>query len=161
MKVIKHLIADCAWLPGRIHLFGFAQGGSVAVECAVAFWKAQLQLQQAHGSSKAQSPNHALGSVVSVCGGPLLHHALSVQCPTPVLVLHRAPPSELVLSADALAGLHRFFEWVKDVRLGASGGMPRSREEWHPVMEFWSQRLGKRAAEGLYEVLSGIQGNQA
>ena len=36
--------------------------------------------------------------------------------------------------------------------------MPRSRDEWAPIMEFWSQRLGRRAPQDsgdLYEVLSG------
>ena len=43
--------------------------------------------------------------------------------------------------------------------LGEGESMPASKEEWEPVMEFWSQRLRRRMPgggdDGLYEVLSG------
>jgi hypothetical protein len=38
----------------------------------------------------------------------------------------------------------------------ASGmGMPVSKQEWDPIMRFWSQHLARRQVEGLYEVMSG------
>lgn len=33
--------------------------------------------------------------------------------------------------------------------------MPRSREEWEPIMRFWSEKLSRRQVGGLYEVMSG------
>ncbi|KAH8117940.1 hypothetical protein DFH11DRAFT_1571519 [Phellopilus nigrolimitatus] len=147
---IAHLTTTCAWRPAQIHLFGFAQGGSVALEAAVAHWKARPRLPEAD-AEKA----HALGSAVSVGGPLLLHHAISTACATPALVLHRAPPSALALGAGDRAALARLFVWAKEVELAVGESMPASREEWEPVMEFWSQRLGKRTGEGLYEVLGG------
>lgn len=42
--------------------------------------------------------------------------------------------------------------------MGAAGraGMPASKEEWEPIMRFWSEKLRRRQAEGLYEVMSGL-----
>jgi hypothetical protein len=45
---------------------------------------------------------------------------------------------------------------VTESKLGfKSQGMPGSREEWEPIMRFWSQVLSKRQVEGLYEVMTG------
>lgn len=35
-------------------------------------------------------------------------------------------------------------------------GMPRSKEEFEPIMRFWSEQLGRRQMDGLYEVMSGM-----
>ncbi|KAI5122934.1 hypothetical protein M0805_007612 [Coniferiporia weirii] len=148
--VIAHLTTTCAWRPGQIHLFGFAQGGSVALETALTSWKARPR-----DPEPEQERAYALGSVVSIGGPVLLHHAISIACATPALVLHRAAPSGLALKAGECAMLRRLFAWMKEVQLDAGESMPASREEWEPVMEFWSQRLGKRTVEGLYEVMSG------
>ena len=36
--------------------------------------------------------------------------------------------------------------------------MPKNKEEWAPVMEFWSEVLVRRVLEevGLYEVMTGV-----
>ncbi|KAI0267475.1 hypothetical protein BC834DRAFT_968968 [Gloeopeniophorella convolvens] len=142
-RTLAHLVRACGWPPARIHLFGFAQGGSVAAEAALRWW-------QAHGDGAA------LGSVVSV-GGPLLSYparAGAGLCPTPVLAFHRAPPGAPALPRDALPALRRAFSRVVDVRV-AGEGMPRARDEWRPIMELWSERLGRRQGDGLYEVMTG------
>ncbi len=41
------------------------------------------------------------------------------------------------------------------VNIGKGEGMPSSREEMKPLMRFWSEHLGRRQVEGLYEVMSG------
>ena len=51
--------------------------------------------------------------------------------------------------------MKRYFSSVREVKLGGDG-MPRSRDEWHPIMEFWSQHLSRRQADGVYEVLGGM-----
>ncbi|THG93809.1 hypothetical protein EW145_g8273 [Phellinidium pouzarii] len=149
ITVIEHLTSACSWQPGQIHLFGFAQGGSVALEVALTSWKARPR-----DPEPAEERAHALGSVVSVGGPLLLHHAISTPCATPALVLERPAPSGLALSESDCAALRRVFEAMKATRLGAGESMPASQEEWWPVMEFWSQRLGRRTGEGLYEVLT-------
>ncbi|KAK7037498.1 hypothetical protein VNI00_010990 [Paramarasmius palmivorus] len=143
-KVFNHLIQDCTWPSTKIHLFGFAQGGSVALEFAIKFWR--------NGDMKER-----IGSVVSVSGPLLSYPTLSTLCPTPVLAVYRPPPAEPSLSSSDLAALRKAFDGVKEVKLGARGAaMPSSKEEWEPIMRFWSERLSRRQVDGLYEVMSGI-----
>ncbi|KAH9169348.1 hypothetical protein EDB89DRAFT_2231322 [Lactarius sanguifluus] len=151
MGLFDHLIGDCGWPAHRIHLFGFAQGGSVAAESAQKWWRRALQLQQTSGNTSLQP---AFGSVVTV-GGPLLSYpTLSALCTTPVLVFHRPPPAEPSLPRDALPAFRKGFTRVIDVEKSGEG-MPRSRDEWHPIMQLWSERLGRRQVDGLYEVMTG------
>jgi len=162
-KVLEHLVNDCGWPAPRIHLFGFAQGGSVAAQAALNWWRRGLeQQQQRQGQQEGEQGQkldsaslvQPLGSVVTV-GGPLLSYpTLSAACPTPTLVFHRPPPTEPSLPGDALAAFRKGFSRVIDVKKSGEG-MPRSKDEWYPVMELWSERLGRRQLEGLYEVMTG------
>ncbi|KJA14560.1 hypothetical protein HYPSUDRAFT_72507 [Hypholoma sublateritium FD-334 SS-4] len=138
---LAHLTGPCAWPPDRIHLFGFAQGGTAAAELAVSKW----------------SKDHtALASVVSISGALLSYPTLSTVCPTPILIAHRPPPAESPLPPTALAVLKRTFGSVTESRMSAAReGMPVGRDEWEPIMRFWSQRLSRRREEGLYEVMTG------
>jgi hypothetical protein len=47
------------------------------------------------------------------------------------------------------------FETVVEVKIGGAEGMPRSKDEWEPIMRFWSEWLRRRWVDGLYEVLGG------
>lgn len=150
VKVLDHLVDDCEWPAPRIHLFGFAQGGSVAAESALKWWRRGLQPQPKTDSTSVQT----LGSVVSI-GGPLLSYpTLSAPCPTPILVFHRPPPIEPSLPGNALPALRKGFSRVVDVKISGEG-MPRSKDEWYPIMGLWSERLQRRQLDGLYEVMSG------
>ncbi|EJD06885.1 uncharacterized protein FOMMEDRAFT_138667 [Fomitiporia mediterranea MF3/22] len=156
-SVISHLTSSCSWTPNQIHLFGFAQGGSVALETCLEIWKSRPRFVS---ETEAESDRKAtLGSVVSVGGPLLLHHAISTPCKTPALILHREAPSALAFDAAGtqLAALRKFFGGVREKKLGPGESMPASREEWSPVMEFWSEKLAKRTVQdgGLYEVMSG------
>ena len=93
---------------------------------------------------------------MTVCG-PLLsyHNTLSSACPTPILVAHRPAPAETALPPDAMASFKKAFGVVKEFSMGRGEGMPRSKEQWEPIMRFWSERLSRRPMEGLYEVMSG------
>lgn len=149
-RVLAHLAADCAWPPHRIHLFGFAQGGTVAAEAALAWWNAELAAQRAD-SPHALRP---LGSVVSVCGPLLSYPTLARACPTPLLLFHRPPPAGTALPASALASFKKGFGHVVEVKMRGES-MPRSEDEWRLIMQFWSEHLGRRQMDGLYEVMSG------
>jgi hypothetical protein len=164
--VLYHLVNDCGWPAPRIHLFGFAQGGSVAAESALKWWRRHLELQQQQQHQKSDDTNNnnnnnnnttsvqPLGSVVTI-GGPLLSYpTLSVVCPTPILVFHRPQPIEPFLPGDALPAFRKGFSRVVDVKMSGVG-MPRSKDEWYPIMELWSERLGRRQVDGLYEVMTG------
>ncbi|PBK69732.1 hypothetical protein ARMSODRAFT_143707 [Armillaria solidipes] len=141
-QVLRHLVDDCAWREDRVHLLGFAQGGSVAAEFGLKWWKEQ---------------KGKLGSIVSV-GGPLLSYpTIEELSPTPLLVVHRASPAEPSLPRDAMVALRRAYQTVGDVKLdGRRSGMPSSKDEWEPIMRFWSEKLSRRQIDGLYEVMSGI-----
>ncbi|KZV62134.1 hypothetical protein PENSPDRAFT_692769 [Peniophora sp. CONT] len=145
-KILTHLTQDCAWPVNRIHLFGFAQGGSVAAESALKWWRSQPQ---------TAGPIEALGSVVTV-GGPLLSYpnTLSRPCPTPLFVFARQPPAESAMPSNSMAAFKKGFANVRDTSMRGEG-MPRSRDEWEPIMRFWSENLQRRQVDGLYEVMSG------
>ncbi|KAJ7704303.1 Alpha/Beta hydrolase protein [Mycena rosella] len=130
-RVVAHLTADCAWPAPRIHLFGFAQGGTLAAELAL-----------------RQPP---LGSVVSVCGPLLSYPTRPTRSATPLLIAHRG-------DAGSLAAFKKGFESIVEHAMPVGGGMPASKPEWEPIMRFWSQRLSRRRAEGMYEVMSGMTG---
>lgn len=154
-RVVAHLTKDCAWPPSRIHFFGFAQGGTVAAEFGLAWWRAELERTKVVEAGALDAEPRPLGSIVTVNGPLLSFPTLQNACPTPVLVVHRPPPAESALPPNALATLKKGYSVVKDVNIGQGEGMPRSRNEWEPVMRFWSERLSRRQMEGLYEVMSG------
>jgi hypothetical protein len=107
---------------------------------------------QSSGEGDTAHVLRPLGSIVSISGPLLSYPTLSKKCQTPVLVFHRSPPSE---SASSIKAFQKGFESVVEVKMGGAEGMPRSKDEWEPIMRFWSERLGRRQVDGLYEVLSG------
>ncbi|KAI0795756.1 hypothetical protein C8Q75DRAFT_791424 [Abortiporus biennis] len=155
-SVFKHLTEDCAWPPEKIHMFGFAQGGSVAVEFGIRWWKNELEKQrkQQKDTETPYTPK-ALGSIVTVAGPLLSYPTLSKPSSTPILAIYRPYPAETTLSPSALSDLKKAYTYCHDVAIGSGEGMPRSKEEWEPIMRFWSEKLSRRQVEGLYEVLSG------
>ena len=158
--VIEHLVKECGWPAHRIHLFGYAQGGTVAAEFGIKFWKEQLQEQQQStkiSGSILSPPGTSLGSIVSVSGPLLSWPALKPLSPTPILLAHRPPPSEAALAKDALVAYKRAFQPVFEAQLKTNHpGMPASKEEWEPIMRFWSENLGRRKMSGLHEVMNGF-----
>ena len=150
--VLDHLVDECHWPPQRIHLFGFAQGGTVAVETCLQWWRSELEKQRQTDSQHVPCP---LGTVVTVCGPLLSYPTLLKPCTTPLLVFQRPPPSELALSGGAMTDFKKGYSHLIETTMPGDG-MPRSRQEWEPIMRFWSERLGRRPMEGLYEVMSGL-----
>ncbi|KZT04962.1 uncharacterized protein LAESUDRAFT_737744 [Laetiporus sulphureus 93-53] len=150
--ILTHLISDCGWAPQLMHFFGFAQGGTVASEFALKWWKAELANQQRN----AEYHLRPLGTVVSVSGPLLSYPTLSKLCPTPLLLFHRPPPADSALPPGAIASFKKGFSHFIEVKMGGADGMPRSKDEWEPIMHFWSEQLSKRPTDGLYEVMSGI-----
>ncbi|KAG5646177.1 hypothetical protein DXG03_004230 [Asterophora parasitica] len=152
-KVVKHLVDTCRWALHRIHLFGFAQGGSVAAEFGVRWTKENLAAQR--GTDTVASANTGtLGSIISISGPLLSYPTLSSKSSTPVLVVHNLPPAETSLPPGAIVAFKKAFESVIE-KTTREPGMPSSRGGWEPIMQFWSSHLGRRQISGLYEVLSG------
>jgi len=151
-KLVDHLIGHCTWNPAQIHFFGFAQGGSVAAEFGVVWWKSELE----RIAKAKQGDPRSLGSIVTVSGPLLSYPTPSKLNKTPILVYHRPETSESSLSTGAITAFKKCFEDVNEVRMkGKREGMPSSKDEWEPIMRLWSERLGRRQTEGLYEVMSG------
>lgn len=116
--LIHTLTSRFGWDTRNIHLFGFAQGGSVAVEYARLY-------------------NITLGSVVNVLG-PLLSYATgSSKSETPICIFTR--PSRNVLDSS------NFNKAFVDVRIfeGDKPGdeMPKDPQEWSGILKFWSDTL--------------------
>ena len=126
----------------------------MAAEFVLDRWKSQLV--QSTTSKAADEPPSSFGSIISVSGPLLSYPTLSKLCPTPILIAHPPPSAETALSSGAIAAFKKGFQSVTESKLGVkSQGMPGSREEWEPIMRFWSQVLSKRQMEGLYEVMTG------
>ncbi|KAF9494339.1 hypothetical protein BDN71DRAFT_1375415, partial [Pleurotus eryngii] len=161
--VIRHFVRDCEWTMNRIHLFGFGQGGSVAVQYAIHNWNDLLLQQQTaeskpavNGSPVAIISSSSLASVVSVSGPLLSYPTLSQKCSTPVAISYRLPPAEEALTQSQLTEFKKAFTRVEEVKLlDKRVGMPASRGEWEGIMKFWSDVLEQRRGEGLFEVMSG------
>ncbi|KAF1967251.1 alpha/beta-hydrolase [Bimuria novae-zelandiae CBS 107.79] len=137
-KVIKEgLIAKCGYATRNIVLFGFAQGGMVALNVAA-------------------SLDGELGGVVSIGGG------LSLSAPlrpidkkgrTPVLVCKASSGSKV--TDGALKRLKDAFEFVEVKEWKRNGdGMMRNRDEMLPIMQFLARRLRSRRGvpEGSVEL---------
>jgi hypothetical protein len=144
-KTFDHLVNDRGWSPQNIHIFGFAQGGTVAVEFALLRWRQQLQ----KNPDASTSP---LGSVASVCGPLLSYPTLKLPCPVPLLLFHRPPPAESALSSTDKAAFRKGFGSFREAQVGGEG-MPRSKTEWNPLMRFWSEQLSRRQMGGVYQVM--------
>lgn len=157
LKVLKYLIDDCAWPSHRVHFFGFGQGGSVAAEFGITWWKRHLQSQQGQGVGTAANKNRGtLGSIISISGPLLSYPTLSSLSPTPILVVHNPPPAEAAMPPGSITAFNKAYKTVIE-KTSKNSGMPSSREGWEPIMQFWSKNLGQRQVEGLYEVMSGTE----
>lgn len=132
--VIAHLTTHSSWPPNRIHIFGFAQGGCAATEYALHYWREAHQM---------------LGSVVSISGPLISYSTAPKKCTTPVLAFSR------VSDKASIVAYKKAFDVVVEVKRDGEDGMPRSKNEWEPIMRFWSEKLGRRTGEGLYEVITG------
>jgi len=144
-----------SWPNEKIHFFGFAQGGSVALQVALKMWKDALAAKQ--------EPRR-LGSIVSV-NGPLFSHptALSTPCTMSVLIAYRPSPSSstdpMSVTQSAVSSIRKVFPNTSESKMGPRGGMPSSKEEWEPIMRFWSGNLSWRQPQpggdgALYEVMT-------
>ncbi|CDS81955.1 uncharacterized protein SPSC_00137 [Sporisorium scitamineum] len=134
IAILEHLVSQCGWLSSSIHIFGFGQGATVALETLVRW------------SSTHPQP---LGSIVSVSGTLLSHptHQPSSSSSTPVLQIYRShnEPSNTRWASHRKSTssltLHRLPL--------ATGGVEEAMlkgQQWDCVMEFWSKFLRNRSS---------------
>lgn len=129
-KVIREgLVGKCGYKAREIVIFGFGQGGMAGLQAAV------------------ELGGDELGGVVSI--GGRLPSSVSLKTKksrTPVLVCRAARAS--AVTDSAVAKLKDAFEFVEIRDWKKNGdGMPGSREEMLPIMQFFARRL--RSAKGV------------
>ena len=125
------LFGKCGYKAREIMIFGFAQGGMVGLQAA------------------AELTGDELGGVVSI-GGPLSLStplaALNKKSKTPVLVCKASRGS--AVTDSAISKLKNVFDYVEIKEWKKNGdGMPSSREEMLPIMQFFARRL--RSTRGV------------
>jgi len=125
------LVAKCGYKSREIMIFGFGQGGMVALQTA-----AELDTEE-------------LGGVVSIGGALSLSlplKALDKKNKTPVLVCRAAKDS--AISDSAVTKLKDVFDFVEVKEWKKNGdSMPSNREEMLPIMQFFARRL--RSTRGV------------
>lgn len=149
-KLVREtLVGRCGWDTRDVLLFGFGQGGSLALGLA-----SQLRGGN-HGNervvdvtegdpSAATAEEVAFKGVVSI-GGPLPRSMVPTvsarqKARTPALLCH-GMASEL-LDEEAVESVKEEFADVREVRWKKSDdGMPKNREEMLPIMQFFAERL--------------------
>ncbi|WVQ79737.1 hypothetical protein IAT38_001837 [Cryptococcus sp. DSM 104549] len=153
---------EVGWRLEDIHLFGWGQGGTVALELGVDIGRTLLKAP-GDGTETKAAEGKRLGSIVSICAPLLTHPSSSLNIATPVLYFTRQSPQSAV-QQSAVSMLKRAYREVEVVQGGKGSGsgkgedMPRGKDEWWGVMKFWGQVLG-RADEGwkgsgeVYEVV--------
>lgn len=138
------LVEKCGWERSDVLLFGFGQGGSLALGLASTI-RVGPRVEEVRDESGAAPP--APGSfkgVVSI-GGPLppsMIPSLSARekARTPVLVCHGSRSE--VVDEDAVDLIQREFASVKVVKWKrGDDGMPQDRDEVLPMMQFFADRL--------------------
>lgn len=134
-KVMDVLVKDClvdkfGWEAGDIILFGFGQGGSLALGLASSLANPRVE--------DAGSAGRAFKGVVSV-GGPLPPSMVST------LSGRRKAASRALLvqvEDDDVDYVGKEFESVQRVRWKRGGvDMPRNRDEMYPIMKFLAEVL--------------------
>jgi len=141
------LVQNCGFAGREIMVWGLGQGGMVALGLAEAF---ERTMGEAGGE---------LGGVISV-GGPLPGSTPSRSkedgpCKTPVLLLGGSAGS--AMTAEQVGRVRRMFAFVEHKRWKRTGdGMPRSRDEMMPIMQFFARRLRSKQGvpEGAVEIRS-------
>lgn len=143
--VRRGLVERCGWRFDDVLLFGFGQGGSLALGLAARLSAPQRVVDVTDGGGEGErGGNKAFKGVVSI-GGSLPSSMVSTisnrgKSKTPVLLCHGSQSE--ALDEDAIEAVRKEFESVKDVSWAkADDSMPKSREEMLPIMRFFAERL--------------------
>lgn len=147
-RLIRETLVDkCGWETSDVLLYGFGQGGSLALGLAsrIRMGPRVHEVSGDEGGGKAgQERGKALKGVVSV-GGPLPMSMVPTvtgrpKAKTPVLVCHGSGSEAIDDEATGL--IRQEFADVKVIRWRKrEDSMPGSREEMLPIMQFFADRL--------------------
>lgn len=141
IELLEHLTQKCGWLSSSIHIFGFGQGATIALETLVSWAK------------QHPNPTEKLGSIVSISGELLSHPTATITIATPVLQIYRSRTSIPKDTASRWASFRKAFgsafslQRLNVTEQGAEEAMLRGeKREWDGVMQFWSKFLRSRSA---------------
>jgi predicted esterase len=156
------LVEKCGYAPREIVIFGFGQGGMVALSTArksrrIKPYKTLVPVYLSNNertvaiqssATNGDGSNSELGGVISI-GAPVPSEApaaLVSKCKTPVLVCAGSDRSAVTSTAEDK--LKRLFEFLEVKRYRKSGdSMPSNRDEMMPIMQLFSRRL--RSTKGV------------
>ncbi|KAI9647622.1 hypothetical protein NHQ30_004007 [Ciborinia camelliae] len=148
-SLIDTLIATCHYPPRNIFLFGFGQGGMLAL-CTLASVAKYGELGGAVSIGGALPASFSLASSLSSLGGNSNANA-NGKIKTPILVAGGNRHSQI--TRTALQSIRNVFHDVEYVKWEREGdGMMRAREEVLPLMRFWGRRLRMGVPVGMSEV---------
>jgi predicted esterase len=140
------LVQKCGYALREIMVLGFGQGGMAALAIA-----RQIGLK---GNGDVGGEIGALSGVISIGAPyPLSGSRAGDKNRTPVLLV--AGRDSVAVSDEAVRRTKQVFEFVEVSRYARKGdGMPSSREEMLPVMQFFARRLRSRQGvpEGSVEI---------
>ncbi|KAK6910846.1 hypothetical protein I204_03121 [Kwoniella mangroviensis CBS 8886] len=127
---------EVGWELKDIHLFGFGQGGTIALELGLSIYNQPL--------GTGQDPPKRFGSIVSICASILTHPTSTLNIQTPVCYFTRHSPQSAIHQKN-LNVLKRAYKDVEVVQAsGDNEQMPRNKDEWYGIMKFWGQVLGRK-----------------
>jgi hypothetical protein len=143
--VEETLLGRCGWEMSDVMLFGFGQGGSLALGLASKLRGGERVVDVTENGSTAQNPpRKAFKGVVSIGGG--LPPSM-VPGPSGAAAGEKSKTSVLVcqlLDEDKVDAMKREFEDVRVVKWRRNEvAMPRDREEVFPLMKFFADCLNK------------------
>ncbi|KAI0120199.1 alpha/beta-hydrolase [Nemania sp. FL0031] len=141
-KLVREtLVGRCGWETNDILLFGFGQGGSLALGLASRLRHDEKVVDVTDGE---RTTGTAFKGAVSI-GGQLPFSMIPTlsardKARTPVLVCYGRNSESL--DGDAVELLKKEFFDVREVKWRKpDDGMPKSREEMLPIMQFLAERL--------------------
>ncbi|KAI1124514.1 alpha/beta-hydrolase [Nemania abortiva] len=135
------LVGTCGWETNDILLFGFGQGGSLALGLSSRLRTSEKVVDVTEGE---RTTGIAFKGAVSI-GGQLPFSMIPTltmrdKARTPVLVCHGRNSESL--DNDAIEVLNKEFVDVREVKWRKpDDGMPKNREEMLPIMQFFAERL--------------------
>ncbi|KAF3063672.1 putative hydrolase C9G1.08c [Daldinia childiae] len=142
-KLIREtLVEKCGWETNDILLFGFGQGGSLALGLASKLREGEKVVDVTEESKTILGT--AFKGAVSI-GGPLPPSTIPTlsareKARTPVLACYGR--SSETFDDDAIDLLKREFVDVREVKWRKNDdGMPQNRDEMLPIMQFFAERL--------------------
>jgi hypothetical protein len=163
-RVLKHLVQDCGYDASGIHLFGWGEGGTVA-----------LEVGNSIGKDSIGDNIRRIGSIISVSGELWSTPSVGTKesnFETPVFYFHRPRPSTTTPSSTTstpeINHLRKIFSRVTSFSAcynpriasqneqGKDVSMPKTQDEWKRLMKFWSEVLlrGEMKMGGeVYEVV--------